>query len=351
MSNLRIGYWPLSDSMTATGDRRRLVFWAKDRGHAITSDFSKKVDVIVASEKTDFNADYFNLGNTPIILDLVDGYLSPQNDFEDFARGLLKHMNGQIRGAIKPFSKHVRDFCIKSNAVVCSSIEQEQLIKLYNKNTHVILDSHDEIPFLPQRNLISGHSNSFRILWEGKPATIGGVNSISSALNELKKAYSLNFNFVTDESYFLISNTYIRGKTYDLLKKDLKQSIQQASIIPWSIENLVESAKMSSLAVIPLEISVPIQKMKPENRLLIMWRLGLPCLTADTPAYKRVSLQAGVDVICKESKQWVENIDRFLSDPKYAARQVTAGQNYLMESHSRAILLKKWDDAIASVLG
>ena len=350
MSKLKIGYWPLSDSLLSTGDRRRLVFWAKNRGHTITTDLNKKVDVIVASENSDFNSKYFESTKTPIVFDLVDAYLSPQNVFEDLVRGVLKQITGQITGDLKPFSRHIRDFCMKADAVVCSSIEQEQLIKNYNINTHVILDSHDEIPLVTPGRDSLGMFPFRQLLWEGKPATLGGVNTIYSSLNEIAKAAPISMRFVTDESYFMIANKYLNRRSSAILKKHSKQNLQQMKIVPWSIENLVSSAKESTLAVIPLDLTVPMQRLKPENRLLIMWRLGLPCLTSETPAYKRVAIKAGVEVVCQDSKHWVESISRFLSDSKYALNQVSSGQTYIHENHSSKVILEKWDHAINSAL-
>ena len=49
MRSLKVGYWHISKNLDAAGDRRRLVFWAKNRGHEIITDITQKVDVIVAS--------------------------------------------------------------------------------------------------------------------------------------------------------------------------------------------------------------------------------------------------------------------------------------------------------------
>ena len=284
-----------------------------------------KVDVIVASENSDFNSKYFESTKTPIVFDLVDAYLSPQNVFEDLVRGVLKQITGQITGDLKPFSRHIRDFCMKADAVVCSSIEQEQLIKNYNINTHVILDSHDEIPLVTPGRDSLGMFPFRQLLWEGKPATLGGVNTIYSSLNEIAKAAPISMRFVTDESYFMIANKYLNRRSSAILKKHSKQNLQQMKI-------------------------VPMQRLKPENRLLIMWRLGLPCLTSETPAYKRVAIKAGVEVVCQDSKHWVESISRFLSDSKYALNQVSSGQTYIHENHSSKVILEKWDHAINSAL-
>ena len=351
MRKLKVGYWPLSPTLNSAGDRRRLIFWANARGHTIVIDLDQKVDVIVASENSDFNSPFFSRSQVPIVFDLVDAYLSPLNSYDDFARGFAKRATNQISGGIKPFSHHVRDFCISARAVICSSIEQEEVIKNYNVNTHVILDSHDEILFIDPKEHAASTSNIGRILWEGQSATIGGVKFITPALSELSKSINLSLNFVTDEKYFQFLNKYIERNTLNLLKKDLRQIINLVKITPWTPFNLVESAKASQVAIIPIDLSVPMQRLKPENRLLIMWRLGLPCLTSPSPAYLRVSRQAGVAAVSSNLEEWFKNLNRLLRDPDFALNEILAGQNYLRENHNRTILLNKWDAAFESVMG
>jgi hypothetical protein len=348
---LKIGYWPLSESLLAAGDRRRLVFWANARGHEIVRDLNQKVDVIVASENSDFNASHFTKKSIPIIFDLVDAYLSPLSPYDDFARGVAKHFSGQISGEVKAFSHHVRDFCKMSNAVVCSSPEQQELILQHNNNSHVVLDSHEEIPFVESVCNQEPKKNGRGILWEGQPATIRGVKTVYPVLAKLAKSNDLNFNFVTDEIYYQFLNKYLKRNTSKLLKKDLPELTNRIKVTPWSPSALIESARNSSAAMIPIDLNVPMQRLKPENRLLIMWRLGLPCLTSPSPAYSRVSHKAGVTAICRTSEEWSENITRLLSEPQYAHNEVAAGQLYLRENHNKTLLLKKWDLVFESVMG
>lgn len=351
MRTLRIGYSPLSTNLSSAGDRRRIVFWAKSRGHTLVTDLSANIDVVLASERSDFNSVFFSKTKVPIIFDLVDAYLSPFDSKTDFMRGLAKRATGQISGKIKPFSHHIRDFCINSDAVICSSIEQQDVIQVYNKNTHVILDSHEEIPFITSADASFGKFNDLRIFWEGQPATIGGLKVISDAIRNISKDTKTNFHFVTDEKYFLILNKYLEGKTLDLIERNLGQFKGEITVTSWAPDNLVKRASDSSVAIIPINLNVPMQRLKPENRLLIMWRLGLPCLTSPTPAYIRVAEKAGVSAICKNSEEWIHNLKRMQSDPIFAKSQVDAGQNYLHENHNREVLLKKWDSAFESVMG
>jgi hypothetical protein len=350
MKNLRVGYWPLSANLKSAGDRRRVVYWAKTRGHTLVTDLSENVDVIIASERSDFNSTYLTYSNVPIIFDLVDSYLSPSNPGNDFFRGFAKLMSGQISGSVKPFSHHVRDFCVNSTAVICSSVEQERLIKPYNANTHVILDSHHEIPFIEPSFETDQKADKLSILWEGQPATINGLKGITPTLLKLQSMNDMHLNFVTDEKYFQFLNRYIERSTRQLLKRNLGDLVDHASIFPWSPDQLVENAKKSSIAIIPLDLSVPMQMLKPENRMLIMWRLGLPCLTSPSPAYTRVANRAEVTAVCHTLDDWLGNVDRLMSDKAFAIDEVNSGQNYLRHYHNETILLGKWDAAIDSVL-
>ena len=146
-------------------------------------------------------------------------------------------------------------------------------------------------------------------------------------------------------------NKYLQRHTSDLLRRNLGAASTFATLSPWSQGELVDRARKCSAAMIPINLNVPMQRFKPENRLLIMWRLGLPCLTSPSPAYIRVSQQAGVDTVCNTPEDWFEKFQEILNDPSYAYSVVRNGQNYLSENHNRSILLKKWDTVFESVVG
>jgi hypothetical protein len=351
MKKLKIGYWPLSSTLNTAGDRRRLVFWANARGHSIVTDLEQDVDVIVASENSDFNSRFFGNRNVPLVFDLVDAYLSPLNLLDDLARGFAKCASGQLTGKVRPFSHHIREFCVNSDAIICSSVEQEQVINVYNSNTHVILDSHEEIPFVIREKPRMLTNKNRGILWEGQPATIAGVNLVSPTLVKLSKDRQLDLNFITDQEYFRFLNKFSKKQTRSLFDPDLSAISDQLRIISWSPAALAEYAEMSILSIIPIDLSVPMQRLKPENRLLIMWRLGLPCITSPSAAYIRVSEDAGASSVSYTTEDWTLKISALLDDPVFAHNQILAGQNYIRENHNTNILLNKWDTAFESVLG
>lgn len=347
MKPLRIGYQALSHDLSHPGDRRRLVFWAKNRGHTITTDLTEPVDVIVLSERADFGAFPKKAKGIPIIFDLVDAYLTKENSLEDWLRGTSKVLTGQLSGTPKPFTKFVQNLCISASAVICSSPEQMKTISPFSKNVHVILDSHDELPMLPFDPKIANKLR--KVLWEGMPATLAGVGQITPALKATKTSLDVEFDFVTDPNYFRLLGKFFKRGTSSLLKRNLGDVYSYSKIVPWSRGNLVEVAKESSLSIIPINLSSPLQYLKPENRLLIMWRLGLPCLTSPSPAYIRVAKAADTDTICYSINDWAEKISMTLKNPDIAESIVAKGQSYLAEHHNRDLILQKWDAVFESV--
>jgi hypothetical protein len=347
MTKLRIGYIPNSSDLSAPADRRRLVFWAAARGHQVVTDLSQSVDLIVLSERANFTNFSRDL-KVPVILDLIDGYLARESFVKDCIRGILKVADKQLTGFPKPYTSFVQDICSSASAVICSSKEQRLLIEKYSKNVHEILDSHDEISILPFSNHSDAHAKS--ILWEGLPVTLGGVLSLSEVLIQKNQLDGLELNFVTNEEYFKFLGKYISKSSFQLLTKQLGNMVSEKNVVPWNVKNLIRYAEISSAAIIPVVTANPIQKLKPENRLLIMWRLGLPTLTSNTPAYSRLAKETGLDFICDTQGEWQDKLDKVLSDRKYAAEMVFIGQDYLQANHSATLLLRKWDAAIESVL-
>ena len=349
MKKLRIGYVPNSKNFDAPGDRRRIVFWAKARGHEIVTNLDDKFDVLVLSERSDLGFFVNSKIKTPIVIDLVDGYLARESLAKDWFRGTSKVVTRQLSGLPRPFTQFVQDMCITASAVICSSPEQSELISKHSKNVHVILDSHDEIPWLE----FQGNGDKFKtnrnLLWEGLPVTLGGIKNLSQPLIHENREYGTGIKFVTDQEYYRLLGQYFPASTGKLLSNLLGPMSRDTELISWNVENLVSSAKLSRAAIIPVMLSNKLQYFKPENRLLIMWKLALPTIVSATPSYTRVSNISGSDIVSKDNSEWAEKLT-LLHNQDYAEDLVRRGQDYLKTNHTKEILLLKWDNAFESVL-
>lgn len=350
MKRLRIGYQGCSPDLSHPGDRRRVVFWASSRGHEIVTDLNEKVDVILLSERADFGAFPKKARGVPIIFDLIDGYLAGGDRTADLFRGISKVLAGQLSGWPQPFTSFVENLCLSSSAVICSSIEQQKTIAPFSKNVHIILDSHQEFPMTHFKGIRGKKVDTKGLIWEGMPATLGGFKDIQPSLLATNLQTRLKINFVTNASYFQVLGKYIPKDTSSLVRKYMGELYNFTHIIPWSVDNLVSTANVSDLAIIPIDLASPLQLLKPENRLLIMWRLGLPCLTSPTPAYVRVADLARSDTICRSKEEWELKLNEILHNADMAESIVKRGQEYIHEFHNSEVILGKWDNAFQSIL-
>lgn len=345
MSKLRIGYVPITPDLNHAGDRRRLVYWARRRGHAIVLDKDEKVDVVVLTERADFFTALRNWSGAPVILDLIDGYLGDERVWKDLARGVGKVLTGQISGPPRRYKEMLIHACIDSQAVICETPEQRETILPYCENTHAILSIHEEFPMLnPQQ--VKSHT----LMWEGLPFTAGGLKLLEKAMIEMTSNFSPNLKIVTDLRYPQILGTYRYRDTEKVLGRIPNILGQKFSISEWSLSAVIETAKLSQIAVLPLDPAGKLNSLKAENRLLIMWRLGLPTLTSPSLAYNRVMKAVGMDQICQSPGEWMPKLKELFESQTVRNEAVNRGQQYIRDTHSEKIVLEAWDRAIESVL-
>jgi len=348
MVSLRIGYSAQSPNMEHPADRRRLTYWAQRRGHEIVLDLSQKTDVTVLSGRADFGLWSQKKHTGPIILDLIDGYLGNEKPLKDWARGVGKALVGQVGGRPRPYREIIAEVCTVASAVICASPEQQETILPYCKNTHVIMDFHEEFPMLGKQDKKSPDSTT--LMWEGFPFTAKGLLILRDALTEISTNHPLGLRLVTDLRYPRLLGRYLYNDTQKIIR-DIPQILGGGfRISAWSVDEVVRTAKDSDISVLPLDPNGALNPLKPEGRLLIMWRLGLPCLVSPTLAYDRVMKHAGIDGVCRTSKDWRSKLLELIDSEDLRSDIVQRGQQYIRDNHSEVRTLELWDELFESVL-
>jgi hypothetical protein len=90
---------------------------------------------------------------------------------------------------------------------------------------------------------------------------------------------------------------------------------------------------------------------KPENKLLLLWELGIPVITSATPAYKRVMDMAGIHAYCDSESVWVEKLRHFgVGNVDVRQEYMKKASTYLEDFHTKQILLSNWNRIFESVL-
>lgn len=348
--NIKIGYVPYSADLSHPGDRRRIGTWSKTLRNNLQLEDPTDSDLLVLSAAANFNF-WIDKSKQPVILDLVDGYLGEDPSFlRDLARNLVRSLNGKSNYSAVTFTRALRKACRKADAVIVASPEQAKDVLPFNSCVHVILDDHSELDSARHVRKIATSADQSQkyIFWEGFGYTIKHFRSVAPSLDNFmsKSGYSL---LILTNPHFARWGGYLgRVNAEKLIKKFFPKSKEQIQIIPWSIENVIHYASISDFAIIPVDTNDKFANLKPENKLLSMWHLGLPTLFSKTYAYQRVAKEIGISEFCVDSTHWQRIFDNL--EMSELNKSLKKTELYIENMHSKNILVDKWQKVFESVL-
>ena len=81
-----------------------------------------------------------------------------------------------------------------------------------------------------------------------------------------------------------------------------------------------------------------------------MWHLKLPVLFSDTPSYLRVAKSSDNLMGVVKVGEWYDKLLLLATDETLRERIRIRGEDYVTSNHSHSDLVKKWDDAIQSLV-
>ena len=261
----------------------------------------------------------------------------PKNEIKGSLRGLAKFLSRKSKYLRFNEWKAIQDMCLRSDAVVCSTVEQKHDIEPYCKNVHLILDVHSE--FTTQAKKDYNSNGTFNIVWEGMADNVFQFNILKNVFKELEKKYDLALHLVTDLTYLKYLGKFGKRHTHDIAKGLCKN----IHIYDWNELSCSEIICSADLAVIPVDLKNPLVLGKPENKLLLFWRMGMPTITSSTPAYNRVMDKLGLRMTCHSEKEWVSTIEKYLLDKDLRRQAGLAGKKLAETEYNEDITLKKWD--------
>ena len=346
MGKLTIGYWPNSVDCKAPGDRRRLMYWANARNHSIILNSYKSCDALVFTSKHDLGIVRKMPQYIPKFLDFPDQYIEETSLIKDYGRAFVRGLANGLPFPLEKFSDQIEKVISQEIEVICSSPEQAVRYQILGARVSSVLDFHEEFPDIPfkKRSLTS---DVCKIMWEGQS---GNLDSLATILTELNFSLDSKFSLtvVTDEIKYKFANRYFAKPSVVFLESKNKPKGLQITLIPWKVENVVEQFQRNHMALIPVNLLNGVSGMKPENRILIAWRLGLPVLAGFSQSHQRLAEIIGLDFVVKGA-HWSSKIYEMYSDCELAEHQVSRGKEYLKNFHNREVLLDKWDSIFAGV--
>jgi hypothetical protein len=340
-----VGYLPHGPTLDRPMDRRRFPRFARERGipFDLVSDWNDH-KVVVLSPAADLTTWVHAPPDRLVVFDLPDAYLDERPGPRRALRGIAKWIAGESSRPALSYRHLTERMLERADAVVCSTEEQAANIGLYNSNVHPILDLHGEIDFLPP---VVRDTDQIDIVWEGLPATLQGIRAMLPALRSLSRNTPLRLHLVTDLAGPRYMNRFVFRRTEEVVA-DWGIDIR---LHQWSVQTLTEVAGSCDLAIVPVDATDPMAVGKPENRMRIFWRLGVPVVVSANPAHMRAAELAGLGdrVVCFTAGDWERTLVELSSSPDLRMEVALAGQAAARAAYSDESLAMRWDRVIESL--
>ena len=344
VNKLRVGYVPISEDFESPGDTRRFIFYSKERNISVEiADVNCSYDCVVLSQAADLSI-WRNYKKSPIVFDFIDSYYAlPKLNLRAMMRGLAKFLARKSTYLQLNYWAALEDMCKHSAAVVCATDEQKQVLSSFNKNIHVILDAHNFFIHRPK----SIYNNSFplKLIWEGLPQNIKSLKVIKNVLNPLLVNGEVELHVISDPQYYSVLNKYILVNSVE----EVKKIVPQAKFHVWKKSSLANLITNCDIAIIPIDIKNPLTAGKPENKLLLFWRMGMPVITTNTSAYKKAMLSSGHDFTCSNESEWNTKLQLLMRNQNLRQEVANAGFKVSQLQYSISNIVSQWDAMFESL--
>ncbi len=341
----RVGYVPHSASYEAPGDRRRFVAYARARNLRFEfADPDERYDLVVLSESADISV-WPDYQHGKVVYDLIDSYLSvPRTDLNQLLRGSAWYLLRKHKKFRPDYLTSIRQMCRRADAVVCSTEEQNNIIRQLCGNVHIILDFHSTVV----KNVKTEYSSNapFRLVWEGLSSNLSQLAEIAPVIHSLAKERAFELHVVTDAA-----RDRLKGMLGEIdSRKFLARHFSNVVFHDWYEQTCSEIITSCDLALIPIDLDDPFVRGKPENKLLLFWRMGMPAVVSATPAYRRAMADVGTpQLACATKDQWLPSINHMLSDENARRDAAARGRTHAEVVHGPEAVLARWDDLFSSL--
>ncbi|MDQ3639907.1 MAG: hypothetical protein M3450_00195 [Actinomycetota bacterium] len=337
---------PYDPTLRRPGDRRRFCFYAERRGVSFEiADPGSAYDVVVLSAGADITTwVHYRPGRAKIVYELLDSYLAVSPfELKSLLRGPAKFLARETAGLALSYRRAMENMCRRADAVVCSTEEQRAQILELTPNVHPILDFHGHLIGTRKHDYARG--DALHLVWEGLPENLRGFEGILPALDEVGRDCPVFLHLVTDLRYGRLLGRYLKRST----EKRARRLFDRIYLYQWNETMLAPIATACDLAVIPISEDDRLMQAKPENKLLLFWRMGVPTVASATPAYVRTMEACGLDMACHTTEDWVATVGRYGGDEASRRGAGERGREYSEQEHGEERLLERWDRTFASL--
>lgn len=339
LPSMRIGYAPYDLTLARPGDCRRFVYYAKQRGLQFEiADDNEAYDLVVVSAGADLTR-WARYNKGPVAYDYVDAYMEvSRRDLKGMFRGIAKYAANQNKYLYLDYWKAIEDLARNSSAVICSTGASQDSMRSFCPNTEVILDFHFGVTRHIKQNYAAG--SVFNIVWEGLGGNFHFMRQLSPVLKRIGQKHRLAVHAVTDIEY----GAYLGGEFWRRsLLQEARHIFKPCYLHQWNEHTAAAVIAQCDLAVIPIPLSDPMSAAKPANKLMLLWRMGMPVITSTTQAYTREMQGAGVQMMCNSEQEWESMLLKYIGDEEARRLAGTRGRSYVERTYAEEEVLSRWD--------
>jgi hypothetical protein len=332
-------------------DRRRFPRYCKLAGIPLEPmNWRAWPDVLVVTQSADLTyCSRIPRSDCRIVFDANDGYLIPKKwDVRDPARGFFKFVTRQHRYPELDYERTYLRMCERADAVVCSHPLQAAIVKEHCDNVHLITDFGPEVELGRKRDYSMG--DPINVFWEGIGSTrYMPFTEINRIFGAHPKRSSFRFHLFTDLEIRGVADRFFRTTAMEECRKKAPDLAPQFYFYQWNEQMFPVVATACDFAVIPIPLDNTFGMYKPENKLVLMWRMGIPTIVSATPSYADAMSRVECDLACADDAQWTAAIDRVLGSE--ALRRAAGDEGYREAgiNYGDSVLRARWERVLASI--
>ena len=343
---MKIGYVAYSADLSQPADRRRFPYYAARREIEFElADPDRAYDVVVVTPRADLQAwSRYRPGKSKLVYDMVDSYLEiPRADPKALLRGPAKFVAGEARQPFFSYRRSIERILERADAATVATPEQAAAAKPYCANTHPILDF--QTAMVRRRKTDYGAGEPLHLVWEGLGENVRWFSEIAPALREVARRRPLVLHLITAIEYGQFLQRFWRRQT----SRVASRHFPDVRIYQWSEQMVAPIATACDLAVIPLPLDRPLERAKPESKLVSFWRMALPTVVSSTAAYMRTMRAAGQDLHCSNQHEWTTTVLDLADDENARSRAGQDGRAFAEEQYGDGPLMAAWDRVFESL--
>ncbi|MBU3632889.1 hypothetical protein [Polynucleobacter sp. AP-Feld-500C-C5] len=347
---MKIGVVPNNDEFDHPADRRRYVHYLNKSGIIFEkANFNKDYDFLYVSISGNlalwakYKERYRNSKNKPkIIFDLSDDLLK-DTWLKNFLRSILYFFQGKNPSFFLSYKQIIKKMIEVSDQIICGSEEQKIDLNKLHQNVVVMRESVSQEIFFKKRSYKLVRKNEIHVFWEGlSHGNAECFNHLKQILQGLSGG-KVHLHVVTDPLYCKISSKLNCTQTYSLLTDIFKNTDIYFHLYDWNLVTFSAICSACDIAIIPIP-NDPVMMCKPENKLLLLWEIGIPVVTTKTPSYERVMRGADLNFFGSNMNEMIQKTKTLISSEKVRLAYMNNAAKYLNDNCSDNKINKLWNE-------